>query len=97
MAEYIVSSVSVVRGRGTKARRTFGIGTDVDDGTWYPVDGYTLQAWRVSVPTKAEAAPVVMHWLAEGRPQSMLVRQVFPRRTTVEERVAALHERVPPP
>lgn len=84
-SEFVVSSVKVTRGPAKARRISFGISTDVTDdgnGPWFPIDGYTLAAWRVRCTTKAEAAGIVMHWLASGRPSGMDVRQVFLRETS---------------
>lgn len=96
MTDYIVSSVTVTRGRGGNTHRSFGISTDVDDGTWYPIDGYTLAAWRVRCRTKVEAQGIVLHWLATGKPSIMDVRQVFPKWPPGAHEATSRHGGPPP-
>lgn len=77
MKAFVVESVQVHRTTKGRARMSFGFAThDADE--FQPTPGYTLAAYRVECTTKAEAAGIVMHWLVEGRPRAMTVRQVFP-------------------
>lgn len=83
--DYIVQVVAVTR----KGRRTWGFAaSDEDPADWFPTDGYTVSAYRVTCTTKVEAAPTVAYWLSQGRPAAMTVRQVFPRQPRPSERRA---------